>query len=157
MRPSKIDISKLVPTKNLRGDDEEDTVLLNEMLREAKAFVSNFRWSRSIVESFVSEVAIGGVVAVFLLRIEPASPEVDAQLWVIVGDLPPAYLVTDQAPNGEAALRLYIGEMRRWVDAVKNHLELENVIPVEARPTAENADALEKRLDYIEYHILDDD
>lgn len=157
MRPSQIDISKLVPTKNLHGDDEEDTVLLNEMLRDAKDYVSNLSWCRSIGESFVSEVAIGGVVAVFLLRIEPASPDVDRELWVIVGDLPPAYLVTDQATDGEAALRLYIGEMRRWVDGVRNQLDLENVIPVEAPPTAENADVLETRLDYIEYHILEDD
>lgn len=135
-RPSEIDTSKLGPTKSLRGDDEEETVLLNEMLREAKNFVSNFRWCRSIAESFVSEVAIGGVVAVFLLRIEPASPEVDDQLWVVVGDLPTAYLVTDQAPDGEAALRLYIGEMRRWIDAIRNQLDLENVIPVETPRTA---------------------
>ena len=157
MRPSKLDTSKLVPTKNLRGDDEEDTVLLNEMLREAEAFVSKFPWCRSIAESCVSEVAIGGVVAAFLFRIEPASPEVDDQLWVIVGDLPPAYLVTDQAPDGETALRLYIGEMRRWVEAAKNRLYVDNLIPVEAPPTAENADALETRLDYIESRILEDD
>ncbi|HEU4868599.1 MAG TPA: hypothetical protein VFV09_12845, partial [Actinomycetota bacterium] len=95
LKPPAIDISKLEPTTNLRGDDEEDTALLNEMLREAKAYVSSFQWCQSITESFASEVAIGGVVAVFLLRIEPGSPEVDDHLWVVVGDLPPAYLVTD--------------------------------------------------------------
>ena len=46
---------------------------------------------------------IGGVVAVFLFRID-GPPEVDPLLWVVVGDLPTAYLVTDDAPSPAIAL-----------------------------------------------------
>jgi len=57
-------------------------------------------------------------VCVFLFALMPAGRDVDCLLWVIVGDLPPAYLVTDEASGPVEALRVYVPEMSKWVAAM---------------------------------------
>jgi hypothetical protein len=153
-----IDFSKLRPTTTeLKGDDDEDTALLQEALSEARAFILNFPWCQGIKSEYVSEVAIGGIVAIFLMEIAPLAHDIDDWLWVVVGDLPPAYLVTDRAQDGEQALRLYVAEMREWVSAVNNGQETEDLIPVGVTADQTNAEALSTRLTYIEENILVDD
>ncbi|HET7731895.1 MAG TPA: hypothetical protein VFK48_17880, partial [Usitatibacter sp.] len=53
-----------------------------------------------------------------------------------------------------SALRAYIGEMRRWVEAVKAGKPVTELIPVNGAPTRDNAMALESRLAFIEREIL---
>src|SRR5262249_27562849 len=115
--------------------------------------VRSFTWCKSVEESFAG-IAIPGVVGVFLFRIEPVQSEVDSWLWVVVGDLPPAYLVVDDAPNPPCALKAYIDEMQRWVDAVKAGGSLEDVIPVNVTPTIEHARMLEQRLRFLAEEIV---
>jgi len=99
---------------------------------------------------------ISGKIGVFLVRIEPALIGVDEEHWVVVGDLPPAYLVCDNAPDWRGALRCYIYEMRKWVEAVQSGGSLKGVIPVKAEPTREHADMLASRLEFIQNHMIDD-
>ena len=75
-------------------------------------------------------------------------------LWVITGDLPPAYLVTDDAPDWQGALAAYAGEMRKWVAAVRDGSSTADLIPVNVTPTAEHAAMLERRLDFIERELI---
>ena len=72
-------------------------------------------------------------------NIHPLRRDVDELLWVVVGDIPPAYLVTDDAPDPVAALQAYIREMRRWIEAVRLGRPIADLIPVNALPTAVNA------------------
>lgn len=131
-------------------DDE-----LRVLSAEATTFISSFRWCRKVRESFLA-VGVGGVIGVFLFRIEPASHGVDELLWVIVGDLPPAYLVCDDAPDWRGALRCYIYEMRKWVLAVRSGGSLSGVIPIKAEPTRAHADMLASRLESIQERMIDD-
>ena len=75
-------------------------------------------------------------------------------LWVIVGDVPSAYLVCDSAPTWREALESYIFEMEKWVAAVRGGDSLGNVIPVGAEPTLEHAEMLATRLQFIRDEIL---
>jgi hypothetical protein len=59
---------------------------------------------------------------------------VDRWLWTITGDVPPAYLVTDDARKPREALEGYVFEMRRWVRKVRAHKDLTDVIPVDVPP-----------------------
>lgn len=70
----------------------------------------------------------------------------DEQLWVVVGDLPSAYLVTDVSPDAIAALGVYCELMEDWANAVLQETPLNEVFPVSARPTVENAHALLTRV-----------
>ena len=101
-------------------------------------------------------LAIAGVVGVFLCEIEPNSRDVDDVLWVIVGDLPSAYLVTDDSPTAEAALRTYIDLMNEWVGAVKKGDSVDKLIPVNVAPNAEHARMLESRLRFLRERVLED-
>ena len=144
-----IDWKQLTPSHSIIGDDVEDTQLLKRMVYDAEAFLGSFSWCKRIEQSYFG-CGIGGICAVFLFEIEPAREDVDRQLWVIVGDIPPAYLVTDDLATPEAALRVYIAEMRLWVNAVRQAKSIADVIPVNAPPTAESADDLDRRLSTIE-------
>ncbi len=137
----------------MKGDSAADTQLLNEMADEAKAFLSAFEWCARIEESYFG-CGVGGVVGVFYFRIVPATGGVDEALWVVVGDVPPAYLVTDESPTPSAALRAYVDQMKEWVSAVEMGQSVEDLIPVNAPATPETARALKSRLDSLEAEIL---
>lgn len=145
--------SGLSTIENLRGDSDEDTEVLRRMADEARFFLNKFDWCKEIRELYFG-LGIGGVLAVFLARILPSEKDVDEWLWVIVGDLPSAYLVTDAASTPAAALRAYIEEMREWVAAVRAGESVDNVIPVNAPVTPQNADALCSRLNHIERELI---
>jgi hypothetical protein len=137
----------------IAGDDAHDTELLKQMLVDAQAFLTNFRWCGRIVDSYFG-FGVGGVVAIFYFRITPNGANVDEWLWVIVGDIPPAYIAVEHAPNAACALDAYLGEMRAWVDAVIKGESVDEFIPVNVPPTVENAERLRHRLLFIEKKIL---
>jgi hypothetical protein len=120
---------------------------------EAEQYLSSFDWCKSIEERWFGW-GLGGIVAVFLFKIIPASSEIDDLLWVIIGDLPPAYLVTDESPMPLDALRIYVNLMEEWVAAVRVGESAENCIPVNTLPTLENAYALETRLEFLKQKFL---
>jgi hypothetical protein len=144
-----IDLTQLTPSGSLVGDEPEDTELLKQMLREAEDFIFAFSWCDRIKQSFFG-CGIGGICAIFLFEIVPSRKGVDSWLWVIVGDLPPAYLVIDESPTPSAALKTYMVEMRRWIAAAQRHESVADLIPVNVPPTAENGAALEGRLSMLE-------
>ena len=90
-----VDMEKLKSVAQIAGEDAEETELLRASLEEATAFLKAFDWCRGIREMYFG-LGVGGVVSVFLFRID-AAPMVDEWVWVIVGDLPSCYLVTDEA------------------------------------------------------------
>ena len=148
------DISKLVPIQQLTGDDERDTSLLQGMAAEAERFLQSFEWCRATRKGWFGW-GIGGVVGVFLWELEASSENADTRLWVIVGDVPPAYLVTDQSPAPLLALNAYVDLVQDWVDAVRSGRPTDDCIPVNVAPTLEWANALQRRLDFIREKILD--
>jgi len=96
----------------------------------------------------------GKVVAVFFFHIEPSRPDVDEWLWVVVGDLPSAYLVIDACKTPSQALEGYIGEMSEWVKLAKEGRSSKDVIPVNAPATPESAGMLEARLKVLSERIV---
>jgi hypothetical protein len=146
-------LSKVTPADRLRGDSPRDTALLARMLPQARAYIEQFSWCDAIAEEYFG-LGVGGVVAVFLFKIVPAQKKVDNWLWVVVGDLPPAYLVTDDAPEPVSALKAYVEEMTEWIDAVEAGDPLDEIIPVNAEATLENAGELKKRLQFLTKTII---
>ena len=97
---------------------------------------------------------IEGILGVFKFYILPTEKDIDTELWVVVGDIPPAYLVTDRAPDAVAALMVYVEEMRLWVNASVKGDSVADLIPVNVASNPENAEQLRKRLDFIEQKII---
>jgi hypothetical protein len=150
-----VDLKKVVPIDNMCGEDEEETQLLSDMHVEASKYLRSFDWCEEILKSYYG-IGVGGIFGVFLFKIEPKSKDVDDWIWIIVGDLPSAYITAEESPNPACALDAYIGAMSEWVDAVKNGRPVDELIPVNVPPTMEYADMLENRLNYLDTEILID-
>ena len=148
-----VDFSRMKSLDSIEGEDVEDTNILKEMAIEAREFVSSHEWCDH-VDSVHLAYGIGGVVAVFLVQITPHSDDVDKCLWVVVGDVPPAYIVVDDNPTAADALDAYCSEMEAWVEAVDKGASVDELIPVNAPPTPEHAEQLGGRLKYIRSRIL---
>lgn len=146
------DFRALVPVEQMVGEDDEETAQLQAMLEEARGYLLSFRWCKAISQEFFG-LGIGGVVAVFLFEVD-ALPEVDTTLWVVVGDLPSAYLVTDQADDPRDALHVYCALMEEWVRAVRARESLADVFPIEAQATEQNANRLEKRIAFLRNEVI---
>lgn len=153
MSETKIEFEKLTPARLMTGEDAEETAALQAMYQEAERYLAAFKWSGT-VRAGCCGIGIGDIVAVFLFEIEPRSNDVDRFLWVVVGDIPPAYLVVDEAPNAACALKVYLDEMMLWVEAVESGRPVDELIPVNAPPTKGNAKSLRKRLEFLKRDVL---
>lgn len=98
--------------------------------REARAFLQGHRWCRS-VRSLTLISRIEGVVGLFYAEIDPEpSSGADEAIWVIVGDLPPAYLDIPSVPTPREAVEAYISLLEEWVEAVTEGKPLDDLLPV---------------------------
>lgn len=154
--PPNIEASSVCTLDRYVYEDEEHKDDTLKLERAASVFLSSFAWCEKIEELLVG-ISLGGVIGVFLAHVEPATADVDQWLWVVVGDVPPAYLVTYACSTPDAALNAYVGEMLAWVEAVQHGTPLDGVIPVNAPTTQANADALRSRLEFIVTEVLESD
>src|SRR6185437_250404 len=121
----------------------------------ATAFLAAQRWCGRVV-STVPVFVVEGVVGAFRCSLIPRQPDADVMVWVIVGDLPPAYLVHESGDSWQDALGGYVKEMRRWVDSVVAGKEPgADIIPVDTAPTRDNAALLASRLEFIQTRLVD--
>lgn len=126
---------------------------MNSMYLEAREFLEFYDWCLEIQESYVG-MCYPGIVAVFLFKIIPTRDDVDKWIWVVVGDLPAAYLTVEESPNPATALDGYIGAMLEWVEAAQKGYSVAELIPVNVPATKENGDMLKIRLDFLDAKIL---
>jgi hypothetical protein len=148
-----IDFTKVLRISQMRGDDEEDTKLLQAMAPKAERYISGFTWCREIVDEYFG-LGVGGVVAVFLFHIIPSRQDVDNYIWVVVGDIPPLYITTEDAPNPACALDGYIGAMQKWADAAIAGGDVSRLAPVNVEPSPEWGEELNWRISFLRKEIL---
>ena len=142
----------LTPVQNIAGDDEEDTRLLCKMAVKARAYISSFKWCLPIKAAYFAD-GFGGVVAIFLFEFEGKIAGTDDWLWVVVGDLPSAYMVVGPEDAREA-LDAYCELMDDWINAVLVTHSFEGVFPVDEAETSGNAEALRSRLAFLRTEII---
>ena len=135
------------------GDDERPELARSREV--AERFALSLGWPGMPRPTHVG-LYQDGVVAVFLAEANPPPAEGVDFVWLIVGDVPPAYIVIDECPDAAGALDAYIEEMERWVSAVLVGKALDELIPVNAPPTCEWAERLRSRLVFLKTRILID-
>ena len=146
------DLTKVIPWSKFLELDFEDLDAAQDYYERARDYLEYYDWCLEITESYAGMI-YPGIVGVFLFKIVP-DERADDWYWVVVGDLPPAYLVVDICPNPAAALDGYIGEMQLWVEAAAVGKPVDELIPVNAPPTKEYAEMLGSRLDFLIERIL---
>jgi hypothetical protein len=139
---------------SMRRTDELQSPAVVELAERARAFLAQHPWCTKISEGYLAW-ALTPPVAVFFFRLVPARNDIDSEHWVIVGDLPSAYIVCDNAQTWQEALDAYGVEMMKWVEAVRTGSSLAEIIPVNAPPTVEYADMLESRIKFIWEEFVD--
>ncbi len=148
-----VPVKGVVPLDQMVGGDAEDTKLLRVMAAGAENYIRCFPWCKAIRQQYYGD-GYGGIVAVFLFYIEPTHAGVDEWLWVVFGDVPPAYLVTDASKTPSQALERYLEEISAWIDLAKQSLSSDQVIPVYVQPTPAHAADLENRMKFLREVIL---
>ncbi len=140
--------SELVPAARIVGDDEQDTVLLRKMSEDAKQYISSFRWCETILSSYFGG-GVGGIFAVFFFHIRPSGSDVAPWIWIVVGDIPSAYLPVTDCESPAEVFRSYLRGMNRWVELARkgqNGTPEQGVPPVKVPATPEWAERLNKKL-----------
>jgi hypothetical protein len=146
-------ISGVVPADQIFGDDADDTLRLEADLEAARRYLLRQTWCFGI-RSMYFGAGVGSIVAVLLAELDQRPNGVDEWLWVVVGDVPPAYLVLDDCPTPIAALETYVKLMQPWVDLAHDGKQSDEFFPVDLLPTPENAAMLQKRLDALTITVI---
>lgn len=147
------DTSKVIEWSKYLATRKGELAEMRSMYQEAREFLKFYDWCSEIRQSFVG-MLYPGIVGVFLFRIVPSRDDVDEWIWVIVGDLPSAYLTVDECPNPATALDGYVGALLEWVDAAQHGRSVAELIPVNVPATKENAAFLKTRLNFLDERIL---
>ena len=146
------DLSKVVLWSTYLASKPDDQDLIEMYYSDAKGYLQFFDWCLEIRESYIG-MLYPGILAIFLFRIVPGD-NADEWIWIIVGDLPPAYLTVDTCPNPATALDGYIGAMQEWVDAALEGRSVADLIPVNVSATREHAEMLQSRLEFLDERFL---
>lgn len=147
--------SELPVSTQLRGEDEKDTALLRGMAEEASHYISSFSWCMNVLDQYFAG-GVGGIFAIFFFRIQPARADIDPWIWVMVGDVPPAYLPVTDCKSSAEAFRLYVAGMRRWCEVARrgtDGMHEPDIPPVNVPATPEWAEQLSKRLRVLEFAV----
>jgi hypothetical protein len=143
---------KLIPEKNICGEDANETKEILGVLSKAKSYIRSHKWCPAISEAYMG-IGVGSVLGVFLFRFTKKIG-VDDLLWVIGGDIPFVYLVVDEANNPANALAVYCSLMDDWVNAVLDGKSVEECFPVNSPADKEHAEMLKSRLEFIREQVI---
>jgi hypothetical protein len=133
---------------------EIENTEVTPLASDAAEFLAGQRWCSRIGTGWLS-FAIPGVLGIFLFEVVGNSEKVPPKVWVVVGDVPSAYIALPADSGWQDVLAGYVFEMRRWVTAVQSGLSVSELIPVGVTPTREHAEMLAGRLDFIQSDLLD--
>jgi hypothetical protein len=152
----KLDMSKVLEWHSYferAGSKDADAAAIAQLHQEARDFLVHFEWCEALLEEHVGFI-YPGIVGVFLFKIRPSREGVDEWVWIIVGDLPPAYITCEESPNPATALDSYVGAMLEWLSAVDRGESIDELIPVDVPATKENVERLRARLKFLDDNIL---
>ncbi len=148
-------VSGVVPVGQVQGDTPQDTRSLHAQSHAATEFLRQHDWCAEVVQLY-SGLQVPDVFGLFLAQIRPTRKDVDNWLWVVVGDVPPAYLVLDDLPTPLAALERYLSLFEIWCRAVENGEPIDDLVPANAPATALTAVSLRRRLEMLRQFIREE-
>ncbi|MCV3209260.1 hypothetical protein OHD62_23705 [Mesorhizobium sp. YC-39] len=147
-KPDLSSVTRLPPANISTGEDDLDSARI-----EARQYLEFYNWVSAIKGEYLGYGA-EGIIYIFLFEIEPGRPDVSQWIWVIVGDVPPAYIAADDARTPFEAVDGYIGALEEWVEAARQGKSVAKLIPVNVDANPANAEILASRLKFLDEKIL---
>jgi hypothetical protein len=139
--------------------DKSDMIEMSEiemiykMYSDVKSYIGGFNWCKGIINCWYDR-GLPDKFGVFFVQMDVSDPSnIDEYVWVIVGDIPPAYIDVS-AKNGAVALLYYVNLMEEWATNVLEGRSVETCIPVNAPSDSKFANMLMKRLTIIAEEFL---
>jgi hypothetical protein len=151
-----VDTSRFPVGRDIDYESKAELERLALLRHEAEQFLRGFRWTPPIAELTLA-FGVAPIAALFLARFErgiPGEGNGDTEVWVMVGNLPPAYFVVDECPQPAAALEVYCELMEDWADNVIAGADLSASYPVTVEPTIEHAHMLKGRIEFIREKLI---
>lgn len=149
-----VDTRNLIPIAELASASIEHVHEVIELSERAKEYLRSMPWCGKIVNGWLGE-AWGYIVGVFYFQLVPSRSGAPQFVWIVVGDVPPAYISDEYASNSIEVIEGYAAEMQGWVDRVLEGRSIDStVIPVNVPPEKQWAERLGARLNLIRRDIL---
>jgi len=123
------------------------------LLDESHRYLSSHPWCQNITNGWLF-TNLGEVLCIFLYQIENSQSPTDNLIWVIVGDLPPAYIDSKEIGNTRKVVEVYIYLVKDWIEHAENARNMEQCYPLLSGWTEEHVEMLKVRADLLEKSIL---
>jgi hypothetical protein len=146
------DLSK-VSRLPLQAGDPDVHASLTAALLEAREYINFYDWGKVINSEYLG-YGVEGIVYIFLFEISPGRSDVPQWIWVIVGDVPSAFIPGDKSKTPYEALDEYIDAMEEWVEAARQGKSVAKLIPVNVPANLTNAEMLDGRLKFLDEKVL---
>jgi hypothetical protein len=151
-----VDSSRFPVGREIDYENKVELERLASLRHEAEQFLRGLRWTPPIAELTLA-FGVAPIAALYLARFErgvEGEGNCDTEVWVMVGDLPPAYFVVDECPRPVDALEVYCELMEDWADNVTAGADLSASYPVTVEPTIEHAHMLKGRIEFIREELI---
>ena len=121
---------------------------------EARNYLNSFKWCGKILNGWLVK-DWGYMLCLFYFEIDPI-PESGADnfIWIIVGDVPPAYIDIVSAKNELEALEVYVDLMEEWIDNAKRGKSVKDCFPINVEPSKKYANMLFNRIKIIKNDFI---
>ena len=149
-----MDTKKLINIKDLAHTGVEYKQELLKLYEEATEYLKKQNWCVKVLDCWYDR-GLADKLAVFYFKIDPTKGA-DEYVWMVVGDLPPAYIDIESAVNGACAIQAYTDIMEDWVRTVKEGGDMDEVYPVNVPVNEKHADMLASRIKFIRENVLVD-
>jgi|GEM_PF-3367070 len=154
-----IDTRSMIPCDKLRESGIEDPAPIIELCEEAVRFVTHHSWCMALFKTYFDRGFEEISVFVCEVEVREHGPQ---SIWVIVGDVPPVYLMSD-IRNGAEALQFYCRGLTAWVAEARLGRDPNRDRPVLSKeayeplqPTEQLCKMIEGRVRFIEEVLLSD-
>jgi hypothetical protein len=145
--------NELLDVSNIGESEIEERDEVKKLSEEAVVYLNDQTWCTQIEKGWVGE-EWGGILSIFLFKVLPSSRDIDDYVWVVVGDIPPAYIDIESAESVDEVLESYVYIMSEWVKRVEKGQSVDDWFPVSVPPEKKYAEMLKRRLTFIKNNIL---
>ncbi len=160
--PHKVDFDLVFEADDFRNrflDGREDHEGFDAIEKEARNFLTTYTWCPPVEGVYVG-CYCPPVVAVFAYKVEKSPPigidstDILEWIWVVAGDLPPAYLINEEITDALVALAGYTAVASDWVKAVEGGDTVDDFVYFDLPADKEHAAMLRPRIDLLKQHFL---